>query len=352
MASASLVMFYVNATVLWTSDPLHSVAEGFLIGKKAGEQSGDFYYSSLNWHLSAVYGYVAGFTLNSVRENIAGYIKEMSCIENQQAVKGFVLLSILLHSLVASLIEGDHVIQQESIGDIPTEKALAAAFAEASRNPMLILLSKIFALIRAYFFKQPDEIIANVDISETIAKYKQQLNAMYVFGMFFEGLSSFFLARKFPNDKMMWVQKGESVLARIRVLVKHSSWNWESKVLLLEAERQRTLNMDGAANYYAKAIRSSRDHKFVHEEAISSELAGNYFHEMQQLRKSFQLLSHAGKKYEKWGAVVVAGRLKTVMDFEFRSNPTLSALAGAGDDSLEYMLAVGRSSSNKRQEAG
>ena len=74
------------------------------------------------------------------------------------------------------------------------------------------------------------------------------------------------------------MEKGETVLAKMKLLSQHSSWNWENKMLLLEAEKMHTLgDFDGAASFYERSIQSAREHKFIHEEAIASELAGLFY---------------------------------------------------------------------------
>lgn len=344
-AHTSSVIFYVYQTILWASDPLQSIADAHLLGRKAGQQSGDFVFSNLNWHLSAVVSYTAGSDLNTVRESIGAYIKEVQRL-NTRLSAGFMLLSVLLHSHVVVLKEGLHVLDMDHIGDIPTHRGLLA---KATGNPMLQLLTKITRLVRAFLFRQLDDVSENVDISDTIAKNKQQLCPLYLFGVFIEGLASFYLAREKTNEAAKWIKKGESVLARMRGLSEHSSWNWENKMLLLEAERMYTLNVDGAACFYEKAIRSARSAKFVHEEAIASELAGIFYCDTGLHQKSSQLLLHSVRKYETWGALAVAQRVEGFIESLYGSDITQW---GAGDDALEHIFATSQDSSKKRQVIG
>ena len=52
----------------------------------------------------------------------------------------------------------------------------------------------------------------------------------------------------------------------------------EQNVMLLEAESMFTNgDFDRAGPLYDSAIRSAREHKFIHEEAIASELAGTFY---------------------------------------------------------------------------
>ena len=101
-----------------------------------------------------------------------------------------------------------------------------------------------------------------VDILSDILENKHQLRPNLLFGIFFEGLASFLLARQTTRDseRSRWIEKGEKVLTKIRYWSEHSSWNWEDKMVLLEAEKMYTMgNFDQAALLYEKAIRLGCD---------------------------------------------------------------------------------------------
>jgi len=342
---SSHAIFLVHQTILWLSDPLQSIVDAHLLGQKAGQQSGDVVLSNLNWHVSIVVSIVAGYELNDVAEKSTFYIREVQGLENQ-LFAGFMIFSVLLHSTVLALKEGLHVLELDHIYNIPTERVVLA---EAPPKPMIELQTKIYRLSRAFLFRQFDEVAVNVDISDTIAKHKHQLNPLYLHGVLFEGLASFYFARERPNERLKWITKGDSVLARMRGLSDHSSWNWKNKTLLLEAERMYTLRDEGAALFYEKAIQSAREQKFTHEEGIASELAGMFYHEKGLHQKSSQLLLHSARSYEKWGALAVARRVKGFIEKQYGLD--VSQMLG-DDDALECIFEPSESVSNKRQVSG
>ena len=103
------------------------------------------------------------------------------------------------------------------------------------------------------------------------------------------------------------------MLTKIRYWSEHSSWNWEDKMVLLEAEKMYTMgNFDQAALLYERAIRLSHEHKFINDEAIASELAGIFFCERGlNDMKAEALLLHSVQSYKAWGALAVARRVET-----------------------------------------
>ena len=83
-----------------------------------------------------------------------------------------------------------------------------------------------------------------------------------------------------------------------------------NKVFLLEAEQQRAQGEgDKAAASYEAAIHSAKEHRFVHEEAMSCELAALFYLERGLQSKAYGLFSRSKACYERWGAHAVARRV-------------------------------------------
>ena len=115
------------------------------------------------------------------------------------------------------------------------------------------------------------------------------------------------------SERSRWIEKGEKVLTKMKYWSELSSWNWESKMVLLEAEKMYTAGkFDQAALLYERSIRLAHDHKFMNDEAIACELAGVFFCE-QGLSdiKGEALLLHSVQCYTTWGALAVARRVET-----------------------------------------
>merc|ERR1711862_283270 len=97
-------------------------------------------------------------------------------------------------------------------------------------------------------------------------------------------------------------------------------WNWENKLLLLQAEQAYTIGeYNNADTLYASAIRSANQHMFVHEEALASELAGIFCYEQGVYPKACSFLCHAVECYKKWGAQAVANRVESFLQDKFSS---------------------------------
>ena len=78
-------------------------------------------------------------------------------------------------------------------------------------------------------------------------------------------------------------------------------------------------NYDAARPLYISSIQSARQHRFVHEEAIASELAGDLFNECGSHLESYALYMHSIRCYIEWGALAVAMRVQSSVESMFVS---------------------------------
>lgn len=97
-----------------------------------------------------------------------------------------------------------------------------------------------------------------------------------------------------------------------------SDWNWKNKLLLMEAECFNTKReFDQAAACYEASIKAAREHKFIHEEALGSELAGVFFLTIGWHEKARRHLMHSVELYKKWGAFAVSKRIEAGLEQVF-----------------------------------
>ena len=115
--------------------------------------------------------------------------------------------------------------------------------------------------------------------------------------------------------------RAENALKKLRKWADHSEWNFKNKLLLAEAEFFNTQkDYDTAATYYEASVEASKKAKFIHDEAVASELAATFFLERGLCQKSHSYFKHSIDCYQKWGAFAVARRVKDVVQATFGSD--------------------------------
>jgi len=315
---------------------LQSIADAHLLGEKAGKQAGDFLFATLNLQLALQTSFVAGQSLVTVRNNMKHFIWKM---QSRNSLP-FVGNSILLHLQTACLQDGMQVLDADLVDNISTQTN------EKFKDKIFLLGKKIQQVLRLVFFRQFDEVSPNINVSDTILGQKHQLRPFLQMGIFFEGLLCFQYARH-ANGAERWIGKGETILSQVACWSEHFAWNWENKMLLLKAEKMYILrDFDQAESLYIRSIRSANEHKFVHEEAIASEMAGHFYHERGFNQMALKLLQNSQKCYDKWGAYAVATRVGKFSESNFGSD---SMQLGSVEDVLRNFFASDEGSSNKRR---
>ena len=340
----SAVIAVVYFAILGTVEPFQSSVEAYSLGRKVGEQTvsttdffvflvrfnvhklhsflplqGDFLYTTLNWIANVHSSYLAGDCLENVRTNSHDFIMRMQ----RQKTPAFIGGTLLLYYQTCVLREGLSVLNVKNPNNMPTEAETLKLF---SIHPDVSNNYKVYRLERAYLFRQQalDDVSLGMGIN---IDHDPRQSSIFLYGTFFKGMASYLLARQTSDgDKRTgWIEKGDNALAIIKYWSEHSSWNWKSKLVLLEAEKLHTVgNSEQASLLYEKAIRLAREHKFINDEAIASELAGLFFCErgLSDI-KAGALLLHSVQCYKTWGALAVARRVETFTASKYGSDCTL-----------------------------
>jgi len=127
------------------------------------------------------------------------------------------------------------------------------------------------------------------------------------------------LARDTNEEK--WIKIGEKAVQFIARLAEFSSWNFENKRLLIQAELHYLNGRYRMAELaYQSSIVSAREHKFVHEEALAHELFGIYFVENKRIREGIEHLKIAYDKYMQWGAYQKTSDVKDFLELVAQVN--------------------------------
>ena len=172
-----------------------------------------------------------------------------------------------------------------------------------------IYFSRLFA---AFWLKNYTEA------AEFAAQYRKlgrsfSVRFIDIYHALYEGLTAFHLARCSTDEtiKSEWMGVGEKSVDRFKVLHEHSTWNYENKLLLLQAECHRCKGEgDDADTKYLAAIDSAQQHRFLHEEGLAMELYASFLAERGESDRSNTHLLLATACYEKWGASAVVNLLK------------------------------------------
>ena len=214
----------------------------------------------------------------------------------------------LMHLCVAPIFSGISCLRGISsksgaynVDEFITEKHLA----EALRNKETTFCECMLAikLMCSFIFRRLDEIkpIARqyLELFERHGSASAQFINIYC--IFYGGLLSLHYYRE-SQDKF-WMDRAEHAIQKMEVWTAESVWNFENKLLLLQAERHYAFGeMDLAAEKYKLAQKSSKKHRFIHEEALACELAAAFHEKAGNVQFVAELIDRAVNCYQTWGA--------------------------------------------------
>jgi hypothetical protein len=134
---------------------------------------------------------------------------------------------------------------------------------------------------------------------------------------FYVGLVSYRIYRETKDT--IWLERGREFKERIQLWKEEGSvWNFEHKFFLLSAEEAYSHDQfENAKILYDQAVTSARRHKFLHEEAISLELAANFYIQTGDKSTALEYFIQAHKRYYEWQAFAKVKALSAFIKEKF-----------------------------------
>ncbi|EJK67626.1 hypothetical protein THAOC_11316 [Thalassiosira oceanica] len=300
----SEVAFFVGGCVSWVSEPLQSVAETNLLGYTNGQQVGDVLSALSNYQFYSLAIYLSGKNLKFCRDTS----RKVSESLMQRHYLFLYKQAVVVYRQTAAFI-GDVEGEEERPGNFPSWDDLMT-HPERSANIDFSFYIQAHLYMRIFILTRDFTNLPNEGLLVRLTRKQTPMRPILWVGVFFEGLVSFHLARLLDDSD--YYQQGEAALAFI------SKWrnscnnkcNFENKYMVLEAMRLDLKDPDQAEDFYLKAVKSSKENRFVHEEGIASELSGDFYHRRGNIAKSYSFYRNAMECYGTWGANAVTQRLK------------------------------------------
>jgi tetratricopeptide (TPR) repeat protein len=168
----------------------------------------------------------------------------------------------------------------------------------------------VLEIIRAFMSRDMEKVQRVVNASKNIAR--TALLIYYVHMDFYTGLTYCYFARQTGDRTQM--TEVQTILDSLEGWLIHSEWNWKNKSNLLKAEcHYSNGEIAEAARSYDATISTSREHKFIHDEGLSCELAGYFYKEQGDEQKARLMFQQARDAYLNWGAKKKADTLSTYL---------------------------------------
>eukprot|EP00985_Skeletonema_marinoi_P022094 scaffold13905_cov119-Skeletonema_marinoi.AAC.1 len=312
----------VGSQVMGYVEPLQSVNELIVRSLEYGLAVGSIGNAMLSCSMNIVCAFWTGKHLSLVKSTVDDTLRLMS----SHSTLVWILQTLPLYRTVLAMIGNvdDVPIILGSRSDIETEKERKMC----ETNLHLLKVVHFNKLYVGFMFRRYDEVKQLAVAYDAIASLPfNTILISHSMHVFYGGLINFWIARKTMD--VIWFDRGERAIEKMRSYADCSTWNFQNKLLLLQAEQCFYLeDIESAKRCYDAAILSAKEHKFVHEEALACELAGHFMLESGEGHAALPYFLLAQKKYHEWGAYAKEESLEKYMKEQFGTETTTETNIG------------------------
>ena len=284
----------VGGQVFGFVEPLQSVNDVIIRGHEYSLKSGDVSGATLSLASSIVCEYWSGKQLEILKSTMDDVIYRFT--QTQSTIALMLFLPLYRSTLVMMGNAGDVPLVLGSRADVESEEERKMT----ETNMHLLKIVHFNRMYVAFMFRRYDEVMQLADAYYAIASLPfSAITISHCNHAFYGGLINYWLARKTGDSA--WSQRGDEVVQKISSYANSSSWNFSNKLHLLQAEQSFHKNeFESATRHYDSAISYAEDYKFLHEEALASELAGYFMFETGKISSSLPYFLRAQTKYHEW----------------------------------------------------
>ncbi|ATB36882.1 hypothetical protein CYFUS_002297 [Cystobacter fuscus] len=188
---------------------------------------------------------------------------------------------------------------------------IGAAYDERKMLPLHLEANDAFGLATLFIYKiqlcvlfgQPAEALEH---SARVERYLGAvLSTAFGFGIhFFDALARLALFTGMsPEEREHAMKRIDENVEKLEARAHHAPMNYGAKHALLEAERHRVRGeVEQARKAYYRAISLAREHEYLNDEALATELFATFLRQQEEFEVSRFFLAKARHLYHLWGA--------------------------------------------------
>ncbi|KAL7541601.1 hypothetical protein ACHAXR_011054 [Thalassiosira sp. AJA248-18] len=325
--SLSLMKFYntdnlipriygiLYGTVFISKDPLQSLLDPLLKACRLSFSSGNFEHSCFNTILYTIRSWNAGKKIHLILNELNAFAHQHKQQSHMTILQLFLAPSYkTLCALSGTPLDSSELLAQLAAASTDSDDDIIEA-AKVKNEMVLVQVGIVSAISNAFFSrdfaKASQFILKYQDFFDIPHTEKLPINKFE--GIFIAGLVSFHMARE--TREAHWMEKGTSALAAFEKWSKLNEWNFEHRYLLLKAELHHTKGeTSAAAQAYDLSAEAAVNHQFIHQLALTCELAAHYFGNIGANERTREMVQRSHDAYMEWGATRKAKSILNLLD--------------------------------------
>ncbi len=294
---------------------LRETLETSLTGYENGMESGDFENAGLNLYCHSMHLFFAGENLHTAAKKMAENENTIRKIKQPIAL----MFNDIFQQAVLNLLE-------------PSEKPWilsGSAYQEHMTKPQHYIastwLARIYTslvkLMYCYLFEEYEQAIKITNL------YENEIDSNLSYGAFSVSVFNFYdslvrlsiYSSASTQQQKQILKKVAENQDKLKKWSKHAPMNYLNKFQLVEAERFRIQGQDMMAEtHYDLAIKTAKEYKFIHEEAMANELAAKFWIDKTKQDVAIPYMQRAYHGYALWGARRKTSQLEKKYSHFFR----------------------------------
>lgn len=275
---------------------------------QSGLEIGDFEYAAMSANNHAVHAYFVGKELTKIEQELASYVEYFTRIKQETSLH----LNKIYRQTILNLTTPKST--QEIlclIGKIYNEEQMLPLHQKAHARG-LVFQVYYHKMTLCYIFRAYPQAFENASLAEQYldAVIGSPIVPIFHFYDSLAKLANWPLVSKSEQKRIL--NKVTANQKKMKKWAHHAQMNYLHKFYLVEAERARVLHREGEAReFYDKAIALAQENKYVNEEALAYELAGQFYWTKGQTKIAYVYLRDAHHAYSRWGATAKLNELET-----------------------------------------
>lgn len=293
----SRTLLYAHFQLLHWTTPLPQLSGKFQQGYEAGAAVGTPFNTACNAASHCINRLLAGDPLGPLLSDMRAYTAPI-----RQRAQHQVLTWHQIYHQTAANLAGAAATPCEMIGEVYDERVRVPVQLAANDAPALFNYRLCKSLLHCWF----GEFERALPHLRESAAYYDAVAINTITGGPWTLIDAVCHLRSYAGfdvqqqaEALARVQRHEERMERWRAVCPAT---WEHKLALVRAERARATGDLGAGAYYLAAVELARKAPYLHEHALTCELAGRFAFERGELESASGFLKEAYQCYRRWGA--------------------------------------------------
>ena len=318
-------------------------------GLELAMEVGDYEYYSWNGIFRVILRFVTGAPLPELMKEYKNIIDLLTQVNQKQGID----IVNSLHQLIGNF----------HTEKMPTEFSGAIfdfkkniEYMEQDRHNTGIYMAHMSALIFFYFSGKFETALEHAEKAYRLEQEEDAALSMPVLPVcrFYHCLTLLALSRNSPTpEKNTHIKRYKLILKRYKTWAKNAPMNYKHRLDLIMAELARVKAKHKQAELlYDRAIEGAKNNRYTQDQALSCELAGEYYLSVKKPRLARLYIEDALKAYKDWGSGANQLRVKSNYSELFTEQEIFEGGRETLGDETDHTVTITRTSSSNQNSPG